>query len=340
MGPACPPRAGATIPVMRRPARLLGLGALIAAAAPGVAAAHDGTSEGLADHPWDAWSLSPLQIAPIVVAVVLYWLRARALGPRLPAWRRAAFLSGMAVAALALVSPIDPVGEDGLLAVHMLQHALLGGVAPLLVVLGLTGPVLQPLLRFRWVRSLQVLAHPVVALPLWAATLVVWHVPAAYELGIGNDAAHALQHATFFATTALLWAPVIEPLPAPIWFGTGAKIAYVGGLWFIGLAFVNVFWFSGTLFYDRYAETAPEWDVSPLQDQANAGSVFMVEHMLIVLGALALLAVRMSREGALRQRLIEAGLDRDSVRRAVRYGRADALAERAGVSTRVRAGID
>jgi putative membrane protein len=190
------------------------------------------------------------------------------------------------------------------------------------------------------VRALQVLAHPAVALPLWAATLVVWHIPAAYELGIGNDAAHALQHATFFATTALLWAPVIEPLPAPVWFGTGAKIAYVAGLWFIGLAFVNVFWFSGTLFYDRYAETAPDWDVSPLQDQANAGSVFMAEHMLVVLGALAILAVRLSREGAVRQRLIEAGLDRESVRRAVRYGRADALAERAGVSTRVRAGID
>jgi putative membrane protein len=316
------------------------MGALLAAAAPGVAAAHTGSHESLADHPWDAWSLSPVQIAPLAAAVVLYLMRARRLGPRLSAWRRAAFLGGMAIAALSLVSPIDPVGEDGLLAVHMLQHALLGGIAPVLVVLGLTGPVLQPLLRYRWIRSLQALAHPVVALPLWAVTLVAWHVPAAYEFGIDNDAAHAFQHATFFLTTALLWAPVIEPLPAPAWFGTGPKIAYVAGLWFLGLAFVNVLWFSGTLFYDRYAETAPEWGVSPLQDQANAGSVFMVEHMLVVLGALAILAMRMSREGAVRQRLIEAGLDRESVRRAVRYGRAEALAERAGVSTKVRAGID
>jgi putative membrane protein len=300
----------------------------------------DPAAEELRRDPWGAWSLAPLQVAPLAIAGVLYAVRARRLGRRLPAWRRVAFFAGLAVFALALVSPVDPVGEEGLFAVHMIQHALLGGLAPLLVVLGLTGGMLAPVLRLPGVARLRALAHPAIALPLWAVTLVAWHLPPAFEAAISHDGVHALLHGTTFAAGALLWAPVVEPLPAPGWFGTGAKMLYTAGVWVIGLVFVNVLWFSGTVFYDRYAETAPAWGVSALEDQGNAGSVFMAEHVVIVLGVLGVLAFRLAREGGLQRRLIEAGVDPAAARRAVRYGRADELARRHGVATALRPGID
>lgn len=317
----------------------LGLGVLLLASTPAVA--HGGeSSEALADHWWNAWTFSPEQIIPVALVAVLYGVRTRTLGRRLPIWRRACFYGGLFLFLFALVSPIDAVGEDGLFSVHMLQHAIIGGLAPLLVVLGLTGAVLQPLLRYHWVQRLSILGHPFVALPLWIAVLVFWHIPPVYEFGVENQIAHAFEHATFFGTTALLWVPVLEPLPAPEWFGTGAKLIYLGIVWFAGVVFVNFFWFSGTVLYDRYLDTAPDWGVSALEDQGNAGTVFMAEHMLLLLSALVVYGFRMASESAARQKLLEAGLDRRAVTRAVRHGRAEALAKSAGVTLKTRPGID
>ena len=52
---------------------------------------------------------------------------------------------------------------------HMGEHLLIGDIASLLLVLGLTRSLLQPVLAIRFFNRLQVLAHPAVALPLWAA---------------------------------------------------------------------------------------------------------------------------------------------------------------------------
>lgn len=323
-----------------RQSSVIGVALVVFLGAASHAAAHGGGSEGLADHWWDAWAFSPFQIVPTAIVAALYAVRARKLGSRLPIWRRMCFYSGLLLFLVAIMSPIDAVGEDGLFAVHMFQHAIIGGFAPVLVVLGLTGPVLQPILKFHWVQRLSILAHPLIALPLWMATLVFWHVPVIYEFGIENDIAHAIEHGMFFGTSVLLWFPILEPLPAPEWFGTGAKLIYLGILWFSGVVFVNFLWFSGTVLYDRYAETAPEWGVSALQDQGNAGTVFMAEHLLLTLSALVIYGFKFASESAARQKLIEAGLDREAVARAVRHGRADALAKRAGVTLKTRPGID
>jgi hypothetical protein len=54
----------------------------------------------------------------------------------------------------------------------------------------------------------------------------------------------------------------------------------------------------------------------------------MAEGSLVTLGALVWLFFRLAREGELRQRLIEQGLDPAQVARAVRYGRGEELGTR------------
>ena len=81
---------------------------------------------------------------------------------------------------VALVSPLAAL-DDQLVWVHMAQHLVLGDLAALLIVLGLTGPLLQPLLATRGLGWLRVFSHPAVALPLWLADLYLWHVPALYQ---------------------------------------------------------------------------------------------------------------------------------------------------------------
>lgn len=129
-------------------------------------------------------------------------------------------------------------------------------------------------------------------------------------------------------------------VPAPRWFGTGTKIAYLTVVWFVGVAVANVFSFSGTAFYRSHVSVADTWGVSPLEDQANAGAVMLVLHCLLAFGASTVLFFRRAREGELAQRLLEAGVEPATVASATREGRALDLARLHGVPTRTRAGID
>jgi hypothetical protein len=87
----------------------------------------------------------------------------------------------------------------------------------------------------------------------------------------------------------------------------------------------NIFIWSSTIYYPWYVHIRPKWGISALHDQNFAGVVMMGEGSAVTLAALAWLFLRMASEGELRQRLIEQGLDPEVVKRAVRYGRGDAL---------------
>jgi putative membrane protein len=276
-----------------------------------------------------SWTLDPLQLAVIALGSFAYWRRARRLAGRgapVPARRRALFWTSVALMLLALASPIHAFGEE-LFAFHMLQHVLLGDLAALCFVASLTGPLLRPVLSVKPIARLRVLAHPFLALPVWALNLYLWHLPVLYEGALENDGLHALQHVSFFAAGALMWAPVVEVLPGPMWFGTGAKLGYIVVVRLLETVLANVFIWSGTVFYDVYADGSVPWDLSPLADQGWAGTVMMLEGSLVTIGAIAWLFLRLASEGELRQELLERGLDPRAVRRAVRYGRAAELEE-------------
>jgi cytochrome c oxidase assembly factor CtaG len=275
------------------------------------------------------WTFAPLQLGPIVAGVVAYELRARTLARRgtpVPAWKHVLFWVAVTLLLAALVTPIDSYGEQDLFSIHMVQHVLVGDLAPLAFVASLTGPLLRPVLALPVIGGLRVLAHPFVALPLWAVNLYVWHLPALYEAALRHDSVHALEHTLFFAGGALMWAPVVEVLPGPAWFGTAAKLGYIVAVRLIETVLGNVFLWSGKVFYPFYAAGEAAQGVSPLRDQGWAGTVMMLEGSLVTLGALAWLFLRLAAEGELRQELIERGLDPQAVKRAVRYGRAGKLA--------------
>jgi len=276
------------------------------------------------------WSFEPLQIVPTVLVAMLYVRRVRTLagrGQAVSRWKQTSFWTGIALVVIALNSPIDALGEQHFFFVHMLQHVILGDLAPLCFVSGMSGPILQPVLKLRYVESLRVLTHPLIALPIWAVDLYLWHVPFLYDAALHHNSVHALEHFLFFTCGCLIWEPVIETLPSPAWFGTGVKIAFIFSVRLFETILGNVFIWSSSAFYSVYRH-APEWGISPAHDQSLAGIVMMAEGSMVTLGVLVWLFLRLASESETRQRLLEQGFDPRQVNRAVRYGRAAELEAR------------
>jgi cytochrome c oxidase assembly factor CtaG len=273
----------------------------------------------------NSWNFDPLELSVLAVVAALYWRRARTLAGRgrpVPQARQAAFAAGLLTLFAALASPIDTIGEERLFSVHMVQHLLLGDVGALLLVLGLDGRLLRPLLRVRLVHRLRVLAHPLVALPLWAANFVLWHLPVLFDAALRNDAIHALQHTLFVALGMLMWAALLEPLPGPAWFTAPWKIPYVLGMWLVMLVLSQVFIWSSHLYYAPYVHDATLWGLSHLGDQKAGGGVMLVESAFTMLPALVWVLLQVLKESEARQRLLDAGVAPAVASRAARYGRA------------------
>lgn len=265
----------------------------------------------------EAVEVAVLSLVAVAYARRAGTLRRRGRAPSPP--RQAWFFGGLLVLALALAAPIPTLDEERLFSAHMVQHLLIGDLAALALVLGLNGPLLRPVLALPLLRHLRVLAHPLVALPLWTVNLFVWHVPGVYQAALAHGPVHALQHGLFLTTGALMWAAVVEPLPGPVWFGTGPKAVYVLVVRTAGAVLASVFIWASRPFYPWYAEA--DSGVSPVTDQTIGGLIMFVEGSVVTLLAFGWLFLRWLREAELRQRLIDSGHDHQTAARAARYGR-------------------
>ncbi|MBJ7331741.1 MAG: cytochrome c oxidase assembly protein [Solirubrobacteraceae bacterium] len=277
-----------------------------------------------------------LQLAPLLAAAVMYGLRARTLsgdGRAVPVWRQASWYAGLLLIALTLSSPLGHLAGE-LFVAHMTEHLLIAEVGSLLLVLGLTGPVLVPILRVPWLRWLERLAQPVPAFVLWAANLVFWHLAGPHEAALRTDAIHALQHMCFVGFAFNAWMALLGPLPKPAWFGNWAKLGYIVALRLFGTLVANVFVWTGQPLYDAYRPGERYWSIDPLSDQVAAGSVMMVEGSIVTLCVLCWLFLRAGREEdeatALDELAVARGVDLPAGRaaRAVAAGRGDELRAR------------
>ena len=251
----------------------------------------------MTSHPgWGSWTFQPVVIIALLAAAALYarvYRRAAARSstsaPGAGHW--VPYAAGLVVIAVALLSPLDPIGDKYLLSAHMMQHVLLSDIAPALLILGLRAPVLplglsrEALLAVapggRSGRVLSRLTSPWLALPLWAIATWAWAIPSVFDYAAQHQVVHALEHATLFYTGLAMWWLIIDPLPRARLRPNGQRLALLG---FTRIASACVClpltWLSSTE-YPLYAHAPRLYGLSPLSDQQIAGASMCFIEILV-----------------------------------------------------------
>jgi putative membrane protein len=220
------------------------------------------------------WPLDPTVYTGLVALFIGHaWL---ARGRDLPRIRSLYFGLGVLCLWLALETPIDTISDNYLDSVHMIQHVLLGVIAPPLLLLGLNEPMAA---RLASIPGLRWITAPLPAQLCAGAVMVGWHIPALYDATLHSYALHAFEHLTFLGGGLIFWWPVLSAtgrqLENPLSPGSRLLYLFVGTLPQDGVALALQF--SRTPFYEFYTH-APRLipGLDAVTDQTIAGVILQL----------------------------------------------------------------
>jgi cytochrome c oxidase assembly factor CtaG len=240
-----------------------------------------------------SWSLPILSTLALILPTLIYvrgWYQLRnALPDLVSAWRLAAFISGVISVWIAIGSPLAALDHQ-LLTAHMVQHLLLTTLAAPLILLGapvvalLHGlprrfirSVMEPFLRWAAVREIgRVITHPAFCWLASAVTVIGWHIPAVFMLGLQSAKWHGIEHASFFAAGLLFWWPVVQPWPRVASWPRWSVPLYLFLATLPCDALSAFLTFCNRVVYPHYISAHRLFDISPLGDQESAGSLMWV----------------------------------------------------------------
>lgn len=260
---------------------------------------------------WGSWSIVPLLWVGLAVAGTWYVLMLRRVkrvtGKSVGASRWAFYFSGLAVILIALGSPLNTIAVHWLLSAHMLQHTLLSDIAPPLIILGLRAPVLPlgmpaPLLK-RFAprgpigRVWGVATKPWVAIPVWAATLIAWSVPAVFDYTTRHQLLHNFEHLTLFYTGFALWWLIITPMPTDRREPGFSRLAYIGFSRCASAVICVPLAFLSKTMYPLYVGFPRGYSMSAITDQHIAGaSMCLVEFLVFGIAMAVVFVDALNRE--------------------------------------------
>jgi len=184
------------------------------------------------------------------------------------------FILGTFFIFLALVSPLDTLGDDYLFSAHMLQHSLLVFVVPPLLLAGTPAWLADALIRRKRIRPVaKALTYPITAYFLFNLVFAAWHFPVFYNAALENQNIHIFEHLCFMVTAVLNWWPVLSPskllpsLPSPVQliylFLESIPCTVLGALII----------FQPGILYQAYASAPALLGISPMNDQQIAGLI-------------------------------------------------------------------
>ena len=204
--------------------------------------------------------------------------------------------AGVAVLGIALLSPVDQLGEQ-FATFHMVQHLLIADLAAICLTLALTKWILRPATRaiHRLERAAGPLGHPAFGAVAYVGAMWLWHIPALYDAALKNAWIHTLEHVSFGAAGLLYWWHLLSPIRSRLRLGGLGPIIYMAStkvlVGFLGVLLA----FAPEVLY-AYDWSGTKWGLTVLDDQRVAGLLMGLEQSLVMGVALAYLFFRMLAE--------------------------------------------
>ena len=228
-----------------------------------------------------AWSWNPEALVVVAALSIGYVLLTRKRPPG--RWHSTSFVASMVLLLAVTVTPVETIGLNYLLSIHLLQNVVLAEWAPALFALGIPAALAAIVPR----------VPPVPALALWLVNYAIWHIPVVYDAALRNP--HSLlhlEHALYFATGVLLWWPIVHGRHSP-----GFKAGYLFAAFALASPIGLLIALIPDAIYDFYVD-APErlWGLSPITDQQIAGVTMSLEQAFVFFAAFALYFARFFRE--------------------------------------------
>jgi putative membrane protein len=208
-----------------------------------------------------------------------------------------AFILGMGLMFLALVSPLDELGDSYLFSAHMVQHLFLIVIGPPLLLIGTPDWFIRPIVRHRALFALlRFLTLPAAAFVIFNTDFFLWHAPALYNATLENENIHILEHMTFIIFGLLFWWPILSPSKDLPRLSIGGQILYL----FLSCIPVLVLGVGLTLLpllYAPYIAAPRVWGISAALDQQLGGLVMLMPGNIIMIIVIALFLRWMQNQG-------------------------------------------
>lgn len=243
---------------------------------------------------WTQWNLDPSIFLGSIALCAAYLyiigpLRKRyGWGPEVKRGQAAAFLIGTLVMFLALVTPLDEIGDEYLFSAHMVQHLLITVVAPPLWLLGTPGWLVHLLLRQPVIgRLLRFFTRPPIAFFLFNGLFALWHIPLFYNLTLTNETIHIVEHVMFMGTAVLNWWPILNPLPEELpHLSYGSQLLYLFANCQVMVVLGVVLFFTGPL-YTPYLLAPRVFGISVGDDQTLGALIMWIPGTIVYLIAMS-----------------------------------------------------
>lgn len=228
---------------------------------------------------WLRWSIHPSTVIGLALLAGLYVWRARHASPGQPlsVWQKLAFFSALFVVFVSLNGPVHDLSDTYLFSAHMIQHLLLTMLFPPLIIAGVPGWMLRPLLRNRVVfRIARFLTKPIVCFTIFNLVIAGWHLPIFYNAAMANHSIHILEHLMFMSAAVLMWWPITSQLPELPRLSYPGQMLYCF-LMIIPMSIVAVYIsMAEQVLYPAYSSAPRISSLSPLDDQLLGGLIMWV----------------------------------------------------------------
>ena len=225
------------------------------------------------------WNWEPSVLVGLFLFIGVYWYavgplrRRRQLGSPPTRSQLTYFVLSVLVIIVALLSPLDAIGDHYLFSAHMIQHLLLAALWPPFVLLAMPDWLLRPFFRGSvFSGTVRFLTYPAMAVLLFNLDVYLWHLPVLYNLTLSTETVHVAEHLTFMAFGLIVWWPILSPLREQR-LDYPLQVLYLFANGMIMMVLGILFTFAPTAFYSPYVSAPRLWDISAVSDQQFGGLV-------------------------------------------------------------------